>query len=427
LLRCSRCRYISYCSKECQQEHWVKVHSQHCKYLARQKELHNNRHDPTICPGCIREAEIGQVRMSRTDNPDLGCPWFREHFPRLPLPAFRNVGLVDAATPLPFDLGEITGQFLSKAEHTASILSHLLHKLKMTKHPAYSSNPAAINHMEKMVINMRQVIWLNYIHRVPDHLETPIAISIKSVVADIVKQSDEINGKLAKDKFKDQSEFRLWDTYKLFLGILLNYKFVEAVQDSVRMGLPGLPEHLAKLLVTPAQFSDMWVRVLNSFTGKAVPYTDLLRKVCGSDLNQKCFGCLQDITVSDVGYGNCKIPFIYQGFIPAYLCGDVGCYKQVHGLNNQVLKTCVKINCELAEHSCDYCFLVSRTTVHRCTRCLTKYYCGVECRDADWAKVHKLVCKKDQGRKVKSGKQERRQKGMDNFLEWELANGVSGC
>ena len=38
LLRCSRCKFISYCSKECQEEQWVKVHSQHCKYMSKQKE-----------------------------------------------------------------------------------------------------------------------------------------------------------------------------------------------------------------------------------------------------------------------------------------------------------------------------------------------------------------------------------------------------
>ena len=31
LLTCSKCKFISYCSKKCQLEHWVKVHKQHCK------------------------------------------------------------------------------------------------------------------------------------------------------------------------------------------------------------------------------------------------------------------------------------------------------------------------------------------------------------------------------------------------------------
>ena len=242
----------------------------------------------------------------------------------------------------------------------------------------------------------------------------------------MLRQADKIDEKLALNNFKDTTVFRLWDTFNLFLGILLNHQFEEAVQDSVRIGLPGMNEDVAKLMVTPVQFSDMWRRVLASFNGKVVPYTDLLKKVCGSDLNQKCFGCFQDIIVSDVGYYNRKMPFIYQGLIPAYLCGDVDCYKQVDVRNTHALKTCVKINYEVAENSCDYCFLVSRATVHRCTKCLTKYYCGVECRDEDWAKVHKLVCKKDQGRKIKSGKQERRQKGIDNFLEWKQSFGASG-
>ena len=43
---------------------------------------------------------------------------------------------------------------------------------------------------------------------------------------------------------------------------------------------------------------------------------------------------------------------------------------------------------------------------------------GVECRDEDWAKVHKLVCKEDQVRKMKWGKQDRKQKGLEKVEEF---------
>ena len=43
---------------------------------------------------------------------------------------------------------------------------------------------------------------------------------------------------------------------------------------------------------------------------------------------------------------------------------------------------------------------------------------GVECRDEDWAKVHKLVCKENQVRKMKWGKQDRKQKGLEKVEEF---------
>ena len=38
LQKCGRCRVVQYCSKSCQEEHWVKVHKKHCKKLSRVQE-----------------------------------------------------------------------------------------------------------------------------------------------------------------------------------------------------------------------------------------------------------------------------------------------------------------------------------------------------------------------------------------------------
>ena len=49
------------------------------------------------------------------------------------------------------------------------------------------------------------------------------------------------------------------------------------------------------------------------------------------------------------------------------------------------------------------------------SRCLTKVYCGEQCRDLDWG-VHKLVCREgEEGRKKKGGKQIRKQKGTEMY------------
>lgn len=50
-----------------------------------------------------------------------------------------------------------------------------------------------------------------------------------------------------------------------------------------------------------------------------------------------------------------------------------------------------------------------------CSKCLTKLYCGDQCRDEDWEKVHRKVCKKGEDRKVKGGYQERKKKGENTF------------
>jgi hypothetical protein len=128
-------------------------------------EMRNNRHDPVFCPGCIKQADVGMLEMSKVDNLYLGCRWTMNCVPLLPKPDHGNVG-EDDAVPLPFKIGEMSGQWQNKAEHTVSIMSKLLHKMKVTMHPACTIDPVASNLMTKQVKKLRQVIWLSYIHEV---------------------------------------------------------------------------------------------------------------------------------------------------------------------------------------------------------------------------------------------------------------------
>jgi len=417
LLRCSRCKFISYCSSECQQEHWVKVHRKQCKYMSKQKECPMACHDPATCPGCRKQAEIGLVEMSKSDNPCLGCPWDIKFLPQVTKPYLTNVGLKFAEVPLPLKLGEMSGKFLTKAEHTVSILHHLVHKLELTMHPAWTIHPDSRNNLCKMVNTARRVIWHSYVHDIPkNHLERSIPKIIKPQLIKMLDIAFDIDLciKVKGAKSKDQSVFRPWDTFKLFLNILLQqYKNMERM-DAVKIGIPEIFKDDIKLMVSPAQFSNMWKRMLDSMMdGNLLPYTDLLKIACGDDLKQMCYGCSKDIIVADVWFENKEVPFIYQSYVQAYLCGEPDCFYQVDALDNKMYEICSRLSLGSVENICHNCFLMSSGSVHRCTRCMTKYYCGEECRDEDWAKVHKLLCKEGQERKKKGGKQARNLKGIE--------------
>ena len=60
---------------------------------------------------------------------------------------------------------------------------------------------------------------------------------------------------------------------------------------------------------------------------------------------------------------------------------------------------------------CDSCALPDKGKGHRCSRCLTKKYCGDQCRMEDWEKVHKLVCREGEVARMK--KHGRRRKTKD--------------
>ena len=91
--------------------------------------------------------------------------------------------------------------------------------------------------------------------------------------------------------------------------------------------------------------------------------------------------------------------------------GDVGEYstisrKNIICNNSREIKDFTKRKgfFEGAAFLCDYCGLpwTSGNMGRRCSRCLTKVYCGEECRDQDWV-VHKLMCRE--------GEVERKRKG----------------
>jgi len=425
LLRCSKCKFISYCSKECQEEHWKKVHKHHCKYLAKEKERKKSRHDPASCPGCMKQAEIGLTEMSKADNPYLGCPWTINHLPPLPRP--RNAGGQDEPVPLPFKLGEMCGEWQTKAENMVSIMTELLHKMKVTKHMLHKMKvtkhmvkPGAINLMDELVNKMRQDIWLAYIYVVPSRLDRCIAESMKATVLKIIKLAAAIDKELYAYKHQDKTVFRLWDTFRLILNILYQYIWDVVRQDAARLGFPGISEDAKQLIVTSDQVNDKCRKVLGSMDGILVPYEDLLKILCDGDLHQLCSWYSQDMVVSDVwSFYNfyCEVPSIYQSDLTqSYLCGEEECYKKVDIRDDQISVSCLKTSYAARGSLCDYCFLVSSGKVHRCTRCLTKYYCGVECRDQDW-EVHRLGCEGGQERKVKGGQEDRKEEGDKNLEE----------
>ena len=50
---------------------------------------------------------------------------------------------------------------------------------------------------------------------------------------------------------------------------------------------------------------------------------------------------------------------------------------------------------------------------HRCSRCLTKYYCGKACLDEDWI-IHKEACVKVERKKIMDKKERLHDSNMYN-------------
>ena len=148
----AKCKVVMYCSKQCQQEPWMNVHKQHCKYLSKTKIMPKSVHDKVTCPDCKFEAEAGWLEMCRPNNPVLVCPLV-ERSQILDGPS------VSSDPGRPFPLGEMTGQFRTKVEATISLMMRILLKMKKTRHFAWAIDTQSIEKMCQILGQTREACW----------------------------------------------------------------------------------------------------------------------------------------------------------------------------------------------------------------------------------------------------------------------------
>ena len=74
LQRCSKCKVAYYCDRDCQTEHWEKVHKEKCKFLRKEKRMKVgvHRHQEESCTACKEEKDLGAF-VRKKDDPHWGC------------------------------------------------------------------------------------------------------------------------------------------------------------------------------------------------------------------------------------------------------------------------------------------------------------------------------------------------------------------
>lgn len=74
LRRCTGCWKMYYCSKDCQEEHWRKVHKGHCKLFSAEKGLEEGRvgYNKETWGICLLQDAAGQA-VFKEGNPNYIC------------------------------------------------------------------------------------------------------------------------------------------------------------------------------------------------------------------------------------------------------------------------------------------------------------------------------------------------------------------
>ena len=158
LQRCSRCKTVSYCSPECQKEHWEKHHKQHCKYLSGSTILPLTRHSATACPRC---PELLPGHRS-AQHPSLLCHLASLHDlwdkPTVVMTLDTNFKMEEKGF-LPFPLGELSGRYGCKYDHTLSLMLQILHKISVSELPMAKKLKETIHLLYAKFYAMRKSMW----------------------------------------------------------------------------------------------------------------------------------------------------------------------------------------------------------------------------------------------------------------------------
>jgi len=405
--RCGRCKILRYCSEACQKEHWLKVHKFHCKYLSGSKEKEESLHNPKSCKFCQNEIKVGRKKMAKKEVSVLGCPFRKDVICGLPF-----IYGYDLMAPSPVKMGEISGVFPSKVEHTLACMNRVKHKMSKVITYNLDGVPQILHEIDEVLYDSRMIVRALYCLRSPKELDSlPYCVPMGKLVI-LVNSIREI---FSKGGSINRDESKLIDTFVLLCHLLFIVIFrTTSVPKSFASG--------AYVNVTEAEITDKWEKVLQTLDSDDWTYNQLISILLPIDKSShRCFGC--DIAV-DTGHVSfyetrfedlsCrdweeKSTFYYTVAFPIgfFLCRSSiksPCYRKFGFLGNEYLDS-VRSEEEKNNVSylywCDNCF---KTTVdiHRCSKCLTKLYCGIACRDEDWP-IHNLVCVKEK-RKRKDGK-----------------------
>ena len=195
-----------------------------------------------------------------------------------------------------------------------------------------------------------------------------------------------------------------------------------------------MPNEIEQIRMPHLKFLELWENLLDKMNGGLVPMTTLVDVLCEGNPVRQCHECGVKVTVQAVVVIHGRyhyypgIPVLMFGTGLAFsLCGDYCCFQKFvrgpfPGARRQMLALYRRLQWEYGGEFCDYCGGISQEVrSHRCAKCKTKVYCGLECLEKD--KVHLMLCKDGETRKMKPSSGSRREEGK-TALEHQLLVGA---
>ena len=444
LLVCKSCKVAMYCSKECQKEHWKKVHKKHCKYLSGQEP------SPILSHGSGADC-----RKCKSMKDRLGV--FPCHIQQSFSGPLREWMLPDVRQCV--QLGELTGHFVSKLDKNISILQQIFAVFQEISKDQIS-DPYIFVCLARSLTSLRVVVWYqSLLSKTEEDIDKNVEGNLWRMRVDILFPL--ITSVVRCQKFvvpiiRSVCD-KLWESFIFFLNIFLQatsfYKTMFDLQyiHSESFELSKETRELRDQ-VFGSKFLTIWETLLEAANDKMIPMEELLEIYCDGPLQRTCGICSTDIKVSSfypygiMGsemYGTKEDPddilrdeladFLrlfekWRPFISFcqkqyFSCAQPSCQEKTDMAVIRSKHLTVATGQQLIErfvlNRCDSCYKVTEGA-HRCSNCKMKLYCSEVCQNNDWA-VHKICCedlkKSDDKRKKK--KHGRKKAGTKRMIKQE--------
>jgi len=427
LKRCTGCRVLWYCDDKCQKEHWHNTHKRQCKYMSNKKVLRNAKHEETSCLLCKEEAHVGKVEMSKQGNPTLPCTMSRANKELMDIDGSFSEGLPYAV------LAEMTGLYHTKVEAIIVTFMRILVKMKMTKHSLWQVPQTAVD-----AGKLYKMLWEERIEHLKDSLtfkkpgplEGQLAFDIngprlysvngifdKMVAIGAIRLQLKSMGIIDAEELS--SVFQPWGTLNVLLALLVIGNKSLGMYAADCVGLVGLPEEIGKVRTTAIQFNKMRNNAVSLLSGGLVPFTSILiNGLCDGISLQQCYVCRKKVTARRAALFVSKFPgdpvLVLEELITYTLCGRDTCLKDSFAFpqgkdlfvagKKELYDVYTTLCGEHVKELCDYCGKPNnKFKGSRCSGCLTKLYCGVECQMKDTYHLQTKCDKGEQRKKKRSG------------------------
>ena len=287
LRKCGGCHKMFYCSRECQEEHWAKVHKKHCKYFTGAKNRKDTVvHDKANCnfclPACREEA-------FKEDNPNYICT---TAFPEAkPLMALHRI--------YPLPLARLQEDRL---ERIVDILLRLLLKLNLANVlPISQMMPKEFKTLTTKLWTMKEEMFVAKVMN-PSEMGFSHIPEVSAILA-VVHCECNCADCVGKPNFGlttllQCDHLQLVQTFLLMLELLYSVASIQA-EGLLKSPEKSLPKDQRKISdsVRKSSFLNKTDQVLEALKDQIVPHSALAALVCNGSTEKMCTSCGEQIVV----------------------------------------------------------------------------------------------------------------------------------